>query len=144
MKNINEILKHLPIPYEKIKIHKCLKAITKGLPSKYNKYILYIYLKGETIYFVTTHQAINFELYQKLGDIKMMLKLIQLKMNRCKSIKINSLKAYTSYTKKSTQIITPNKLEFYKKPTGDFENLAKNKNIYKRFEKIRKIIKDKN
>jgi len=144
MKNIKEILNHLPIPYDKIKIQKCLQTITKGLPQRYHKYILYMYLKGETLYFVTKHQAINFELYQKLNDIKMMLRLIQTKMNRCKSINISSIKAYTSYTKKET----PKKVEdikFYiQEAKGDFKNLAKNKKIYEEFEEIRKIIKNKN
>ena len=145
MKNIKEILKHLPLPYEKIKIQKCLKAITKGLPKKYDKYILYIYLKGDTLYFVTKHQAINFELYQKLDDIKMMLKLIQIKMNRCKSVKINKIKAFTSNTPKKPQ--NNKKIEnikFYKQELkGDFINLAKNEKIKNKFEEIRKIIKNK-
>jgi hypothetical protein len=143
MKNIKEILNHLPIPYDKIKIQKCLKTITKTLPERYHKYILYIYLKGETIYFVTKHQAINFELYQKLNDIKMMLALIQKKMNRCNSIKISSLKAYTSYTKIEKPKKIDHNLKFYKQLDGDFKNLAKNKKIYKKFEEIREIIKSK-
>jgi hypothetical protein len=142
MKNIKEILNHLPIPYDKIKIQKCLQTITKGLPQRYQKYILYMYLKGETLYFVTKHQAINFELYQKLNDIKSMLRLIQTKMNRCKSINISSIKAYTSYTKKETPKKIDN-IKFYIQAKGDFKNLAKNEKIHKAFEEIREIIKNK-
>ena len=147
MKNIKEILKHLPLPYEKIKIQRCLKLITKGLPQKYEKYISYIYLKGETITFVTKHQAINFELYQKLDNIKTMLKLIQVKMNRCKNIKINNIKAFTINIPKKTEQNRNKKIEqikFYKQElNGDFQNLAQNKEIYQKFEEIRKIIKAK-
>ena len=145
MKDIKNILKHLELPYnDKIKMQKCLKLLTKGLPSIYTNNILYMYLKGETLYFVTKHQAINFELYQKLSDIKLMLKLIQNKMNRCKSIKISNIKAYTTYVKKQTPINIDTNLKFYMKhPKGNFKNLAKNKKIYKTFEEIREIIKNR-
>ena len=143
MKNIKEILNHLPVPYDKIKIQKCLKLLTQGLPIHYKNNILYMYLKGETLYFVTKHQAINFELYQKLNDIKMMLRLIQNKMDRCHSIKISNIKAFTTYAKKTTPKKIDN-LKFYKKQLkGDFKNLAKNKKIYEAFEEIREIIKNK-
>ncbi len=143
MKNIKEILNHLPVPYDKIKIQKCLKLLIKGLPIHYKNNILYMYLKGETLYFVTKHQAINFELYQKLSDIKMMLRLIQNKMNRCKSIKISNIKTFTTYTKKETPKKQPD-LKFYlKKREGNFTNKAKNKKIYETFEEIRKILKNK-
>jgi hypothetical protein len=145
MKNIKEILKHLPLPYDKIKTQKCLKLLIKGLPIHYQNNILYMYLKGETLYFVTKHQAINFELYQKLNDIKTMLRFIQNKTNKCKSISISNIKAYTTYIKKQS---TPTKIDstikFYiKEKNGDFENKAKNKKIYEAFEEIRKIIKNK-
>jgi hypothetical protein len=145
MKNIKEILNHLELPYnDKIKMQKCLKLLTQGLPIHYKNNILYMYLKGETLYFVTKHQAINFELYQKLNDIKLMLRLIQTKMNRCKSVKISNIKAYTTYTKKNTQPTINSNTKFYlKKPKGDFENLATNKKIYKAFEEIREIIKNR-
>jgi len=144
MKNIKEILNHLPVPYDKIKIQKCLKLLTKGLPAHYKNNILYMYLKGETLYFVTKHQAINFELYQKLNDIKMMLRLIQNKMDRCHSIKISNIKAYTTYVKKTSTPKIDTNLKFYlKKPKGEFKNLAKNKKIYEAFEEIREIIKNR-
>jgi len=143
MKNIKEILNHLPIPYDKIKIQKCLQTITKGLPQRYHKYISYVYLKGETLYFVTKHQAINFELYQKLNEIKTMLRLIQTKMNRCKSIKISSIKAYTSLQKEKS-ITIERDIKFYKQTLeGNFTNLAKNPTIYEKFENIREIIKNR-
>jgi len=144
MKNIKEILNHLPLPYDKIKIQKCLKLLIKGLPIHYKNNILYMYLKNETLYFVTKHQAINFELYQKLNDIKLMLKLIQNKTGKCKSIQISNIKAYTTYTKKTPTIQKSTDLKFYlKKRKGNFINKAKNKKIYEAFEEIREILKNK-
>jgi len=144
MKNIKDILKHLPIPYDKIKIQKCLKLLINGLPIHYKNNILYMYLKGETLYFVTKHQAINFELYQKLSDIKLMLTLIQKKTGKCKSIKISNIKAFTTYTKKEKTSILHTDIKFYLKiKKGNFINKANNKYVYKRFEEIRKIIKSK-
>jgi hypothetical protein len=65
-------------------------------------------------------------------------------MNRCKSIKISNIKAFTTYVKKTPTIKIDNNYKFYlKKPTGDFKNLAKNENIYKKFEEIREIIKNR-
>jgi len=145
MKNIKTILKHLQLPYDdKIKMQRCLKLLTKGLPSHLINNINYMYLKNDTLYFVTKHQAINFELYQKLNDIKTMLRFIQNKMKKCTSVKIENIKAYTQYVKKKPQIQTYNDIKFYiQKPNGDFKNLAKNKKIYEAFEEIREIIKNK-
>ena len=73
----------------------------------------------------------------------MMLRLIQNKMDRCHSIKISNIKAYTTYTKKTTTKKIDN-LKFYKKQAqGNFKNLAKNKKIYEAFEEIRELIKNK-
>ncbi len=144
MKNIKEILNHLPVPYnDKIKVQRCLKKLISTLPPRYHKYILYTYLKGETMYIVTKHQAINFELYQKLSDIKTALSLIQKNLKKCNSIKISSLKAYTTYTKPQKTIQKIENFTLRKELKGNFENLAKNKKIHKAFEEIRKIIKNK-
>jgi hypothetical protein len=99
MKNIKDILKHTPLPYDKIKMQRCFKLVTSGLPIHLKNNISFIYLKGETLHFVTKHPAINFELYQKLADIKMMLRAIQLK-KRCLSIRITNIKAYTIYKRR--------------------------------------------
>jgi len=141
MKNIKEILKHLPLPYDKIKIQKCLKLLINGLPIHYKNNILYMYLKGETLYFVTKHQAINFELYQKLSDIRLMLTLIQKKTGKCKSIKISNLKAFSTYTKKQTTTNKNNDIKFYLKiKNSEFKNKAKNKKVYDKFEEIRSFL----
>jgi len=144
MKNIKTILKHLKLPYnDKIKTQRCLKLLIKGLPIHIVNNINYMYLKGETLYFTTKHQAINFELYQKLSDIKTMLRFIQNKMNKCNSIKISNIKTFTTYTKKQTPKKQTN-LKFYiQKSNGNFKNLAKNKKIYETFEEIRKIVKNR-
>jgi hypothetical protein len=144
MKNVKEILKHTPLPYDKIKIQRCLKLVTSCLPIHLKNSISYMYLKNETLYFATKHPAINFELYQKLTDIKMMLRAIQLK-KRCLSIKITNIKAYTTYKKEKTPTKIPSDIKFYiKKPTVNFKNKAKNKQIKEKFEEIREIIKNKN
>ena len=146
MKNIKEILKHLQLPYnDKIKVQRCLNLLIKGFPIHLKNNINYTYLKGETIYFSTKHPAINFELYQKLNDIKLMLKFIQQKMNKCNSIKITSIKCFTQYqVKKQTQKNENEDIKFYlKNPNGDFENRATNKIIFEKFEEIRKIIKNR-
>jgi hypothetical protein len=144
MKNIKDILKHTPLPYDKIKMQRCFKLVTSGLPIHLKNNISFIYLKGETLHFVTKHPAINFELYQKLADIKMILRAIQLK-KRCLSIRITNIKAYTIYKKEKTPTKIPNDIKFYiQKPTTNFENRAKNKKIKEKFEEIREIIKNKN
>ena len=144
MKNIKEILKHTPLPYDKIKTQRSLKIITSNIPIHINNKIYLMYLKGETLHFATKHPAINFELYQKLADIKMILKAIQSK-KRCLSIKITNIKAYTTYKKEKIPSKTPTNIKFYiQKLNGNFENKAKNKKIIQKFEEIREIIKNKN
>jgi len=147
MKNIKDILKHTPLPYDKIKMQRCLKLVTSGLPAHLKNGISFMYLKEETLHFVTKHPAINFELYQKLADIKMILRAIQ-KKNRCLSVKITNIKAYTNFKKEKTPPKIDSNTKFYdinySKPTGNFKNRAKNKKIFEKFEEIREIIKTKN
>jgi hypothetical protein len=145
MKNIKEILNHLPFPYDKIKMQRCLKLLISGLPIHIKKNIVYLSLQGETLICATKHPTITFELYQKLGNIKMMLKAIQSR-NRCKSVKISHIQPFTiKYTKKNLTTIYKDSDEKYyiKHRDGSFENRAKNGKVYKKFEEIRKIIKEK-
>ncbi len=145
MKNIKEILKHLPIPCEKLNEQKCLKQIINSLPVVYKNNIKYSYIKGSTIYFVTKHQAINLELYQKLNDIKLILKIFHSK-KQCLNIKIDSIKAWSdnrSYQKKelSPCLLSNEYYKYYiKEKKGNFINKAKNPIIKEKFEKIRQII----
>ncbi|NPA55077.1 MAG: hypothetical protein GXO40_01785 [Epsilonproteobacteria bacterium] len=140
MKNVKDILNHLNLPYSnKIKLQKCAKLLINSLPVVYQNNILYAYIKGETLYIATKHQAINFELYQKLSDIKAMLALIQRKLNRCTSIKITTIKTFTKYNKPTPPHRANEK--FYKKPLkGDFINKATNPKIHDMFEQIRQEI----
>jgi len=144
MKNIKDILKHTPLPYDKIKMQRCLKLITSSLPIHIKNNTSFMYLKGETLHFVTKHPAINFELYQKLANIKMILRAIHLKKG-CLSVKITNIKAYSKIVKKQKSQKLQNDLKFYiKKNNGNFENRAKNKKVATSFEEIREIIKTKN
>ncbi len=142
MKKIQDVIRHLPIPYEKLKIQKCLKMLIKGLPIRYQNNISYYYLKRKTFYIAIKHPALAFELYQKVSEIRVMLKLIQKKTGKCQSIEIEKIKTFIAEENRdNSKKENSTFLSFKQQAKGDFENRAKNKSVYEKFEEIRKIVK---
>ncbi len=137
MKTSNEIITHILKPFEnKIKIHRCLKKIITLMPPKYKKYILSIQYKGNLLYIKVSHPAIKQELLLKKNEIFSVIKIMH-KNNICKEI--NPKKLFIDY--KYTPVPKPPKeIKFYIKKAKDFENRAKNPEIKKIFDEIKKIL----
>ncbi len=137
MKKINEILSHLKNnpEFSKINTSFLIKKFIEVLPLKLKKGVKFAYVKNQTLYFVLTHPVYKMEFEYNKADIKSLLK----------NFKIANVEEIGFFI---TNVIEP-KVE-QKEPTslytersyGIFENKAKNEQIFKKFEKIREIIKN--
>lgn len=123
--------------------HRCLNLLISLLPPIYHKYINFSYLKGNTLFIVTTHQGINRELLFKLKMVQSILDIIQTQKKICLDIKIEKLVTFTDNApiKRPT---TSKIIKFYIKNVKDFENKATNPTIKEKFEEIKEILKQRN
>ena len=138
MKKASEIITHILKPFEnKIVIHRCLRKIISLLPQNYKKYITQISYKGEVLYIKVSHPALRQEIYYKRDLIFSIIKTLH-SYNMCKDL--NPKKIITDY-KYQKPPKPPKEIKFYIKKADDFEIKAKNPEIIKHFEEIKKILK---
>ena len=139
MKKANKIINHILSPYsEKLDKQRCLKKIISLLPPKYNKYITSVQLKGEILFINVSHQAIKQELFYNKNLVFSIINTMH-SAGMCKNI--NPKKLITNF-KYSPKQPPPSVYKFYIKPAGDFEIKAKKKEIRKKFEEIKKLLKN--
>ncbi len=138
MKKADEIITHLLKPFEKkVNIHRCLRKIISLMPQNYKKYITQMSYKGETLYIKVSHPALRQEIFFKRNMIFSIINTLH-SHGMCKEI--NPKKIYTDY-KYSKPPQPPKEIKFYIKNVNDFEIKAKNPDIRKKFEEIKKILK---
>ncbi|WP_228710874.1 MULTISPECIES: DUF721 domain-containing protein [Arcobacter] len=105
------------------------------LPLKLKKGVKFGYVKNQTLYFVLTHPVYKMEFEYNKADIKSLLK----------NFKIANVEDIAFFV---TNVIDKKEEEKEEKPLyiersyGIFENKAKDEKIFKKFEKIREIIKN--
>ena len=137
MKKFNEILSHLKNNPEFRKINTSI-LITKFidvLPLKLKKGIKFGYVKNQTLFFVLTHPVYKMEFEYNKALIKSLLK----------NFKIANVEDIGFFV---TNVIEKKESEKKEEPMyiersyGIFENKAKDEMIFKKFEKIREIIKN--
>lgn len=137
MKKINEILSHLKNnpEFSKINTSFLIKKFIEVLPLKLKKGVKFAYVKNQTLYFVLTHPVYKMEFEYNKADIKSLLKKFNLE-------DIENIEFFVTNViekKESKKEVEP----MYKERSyGIFENKAKDEMIFKKFEKIREIIKN--
>lgn len=138
MKKISEILSHLKNNPEFRKINTSTLVnvfINTALLEKHKKCIKFGYIKNKTLFFVLKHQGYKKELEYNKADIKSLLKKFNLE-------DIENIEFFVTNViekKESKKEVEP----MYKERSyGIFENKAKDEMIFKKFEKIREIIKN--
>ena len=137
MKKINEILSHLKNnpEFSKINTSFLIKKFIEVLPLKLRKGVKFAYVKNQTLYFVLTHPVYKMEFEYNKADIKSLLK----------NFKIANVEDIGFFV---TNVIEKKESEKKEEPMyiersyGIFENKAKDEMIFKKFEKIREIIKN--
>jgi len=141
MKKMTEILEHIKInpTFKKVNIQSMLDKLVDILPPSIKGGIDFTYTKNRTLYFVLTHQLFKNEFKSNESLIKSLLKQLNIQ-------DIDDIAYFVTnkpkIRKKST--ITPPLIIPYKRQSyGIFDNHAKNKKIYDKFEQIRSLIKKK-
>ena len=137
MKKINEILSHLKNnpEFSKINTSFLIQKFIEVLPLKLKKGVKFAYVKNQTLYFVLTHPVYKMEFEYNKADIKSLLK--NFKIANVKDIGF----FITNIIEKKEEQKEPFLL-YTERSYGIFENRAKNEYIFKKFEKIREIIKN--
>ena len=137
MKKINEILSHLKNnpEFSRINTSFLIQKFIEVLPLKLKKGVKFAYIKNQTLYFVLTHPVYKMEFEYNKADIKSLLK-------NFKIANVEDIGFFiTNVIEKKEDPKEP--IPFYiERSYGIFENRAKDEYIFKKFEKIREIIKN--
>ena len=136
MKKINEILSHLKNnpEFSKINTSFLIMKFIDVLPLKLKKGVKFGYVKNQTLYFVLTHPVYKMEFEYNKADIKSLLK----------NFKIANVEDIGFFV---TNIIEKKELKKVDEPIykersyGIFENKVKDEKLFRKFERIREIIK---
>ena len=137
MKKINEILSHLKNnpEFSKINTSFLIKKFIEVLPLKLKKGVKFAYVKNQTLYFVLTHPVYKMEFEYNKADIKSLLK-------NFKIANVEDIGFFiTNVIEKKEEPKEPTPL-YIERSYGIFENKAKDEYIFRKFEKIREIIKN--
>ena len=137
MKKINEILSHLKNnpEFSKINTSFLIKKFIEILPLKLKKGVKFAYVKNQTLFFVLTHPVYKMEFEYNKADIKSLLK-------NFKIANVEDIGFFiTNVIEKKEEPKEPTPL-YKERSYGIFENRAKDEYIFKKFEKIREIIKN--
>ncbi len=137
MKKINEILSHLKNnpEFSKINTSFLIKKFIEVLPLKLKKGVKFAYVKNQTLYFVLTHPVYKMEFEYNKADIKSLLKNFKIANVEDIGFFITNVIERKEEPKEPTPL-------YIERSYGIFENKAKNEQIFKKFEKIREIIKN--
>ncbi|MFA6741439.1 MAG: DUF721 domain-containing protein [Arcobacteraceae bacterium] len=137
MKKINEILSHLKNnpEFSKINTSFLIKKFIEVLPLKLKKGVKFAYVKNQTLFFVLTHPVYKMEFEYNKADIKSLLK-------NFKIANVEDIGFFiTNVIEKKEEQKTP--IPLYKERSfGIFDNKAKDEYLFRKFEKIRAIIKN--
>ncbi len=137
MKKINEILSHLKNNPEFRKINTSI-LITKFidvLPLKLKKGIKFGYVKNQTLFFVLTHPVYKMEFEYNKALIKSLLK-------NFKIANVEDIGFFVTNVIEKKERKKKEEPMYIERSYGIFENKAKDEMIFKKFEKIREIIKN--
>ncbi len=137
MKKINEILSHLKNNPEFRKINTSI-LITKFidvLPLKLKKGIKFGYVKNQTLFFVLTHPVYKMEFEYNKALIKSLLK-------NFKIANVEDIGFFVTNVIEKKESVKKLEPMYTERSYGIFENKAKDEMIFKKFEKIREIIKN--
>jgi len=136
MKKINEILSHLKNnpEFRKINTSFLIMKFIDALPLKLRKGVKFGYIKNQTLYFVLTHPVYKMEFEYNKADIKSLLK--NFKIANVEDIGFFVTNVIEKKEEKEEKPL------YIERSYGIFENRAKDEKIFKKFEKIREIIKN--
>ena len=136
MKKINEILSHLKNnpEFSKINTSFLIKKFIEVLPLKLKKGVKFAYVKNQTLFFVLTHPVYKMEFEYNKADIKSLLK-------NFKIANVEDIGFFVTNVIEKKQTSEESNPLYIERSYGIFENKVKDEKLFKKFEKIREIIK---
>lgn len=142
MKSVQSILPHLfPNKKDKIKEHKCFNRFISSLPKNIKEHTLFCFKKDMTLFLVLDHPGIKMEFNYNQKVINEILNIAKLRVDECKNIEINSIKAIVSNRQEKKFEKKEKSLNKYKEiSSANFKNFAANSEIKDMIEIIRKKI----
>ena len=137
MKKINEILSHLKNnpEFSKINTSFLIKKFIEVLPLKLKKGVKFAYVKNQTLYFVLTHPVYKMEFEYNKADIKSLLK-------KFKIANVEEIGFFVTNVIEKKEVIKTDTPLYKERSYGIFENKAKDEKLFRKFERIRDIIKN--
>ena len=110
-------------------------ATKQAIINKLKKGVKFAYVKNQTLFFVLTHPVYKMEFEYNKADIKSLLKTFKI-------ANVEDIGFFiTNVIEKKEKEIEPTPL-YKERSYGIFDNKAKDEYIFKKFEKIREIIKN--
>ena len=140
MKKASDIISHLldsPC-FSEISLRKNIQAFVYCLPFSLRRGIAFFYVKENVLFFALNHPAFLQEFNYKMPTIKSALK--QYQQLKSELLEIAGIKAFVAKTLTLKPPVNLSESFYGELACGDFENLAKDKEIFEKFEKIREII----
>ena len=136
MKKINEILSHLKNnpEFRKINTSFLIMKFINVLPLKFRKGIKFGYIKNQTLYFVLTHPVYKMEFEYNKADIKSLLK-------NFKIANVEDIGFFVTNVIEKKELKKVDEPIYKERSYGIFENKVKDERLFRKFERIREIIK---
>ncbi len=136
MKKINEILSHLKNnpEFSKINTSFLIMKFIDVLPLKLKKGVKFGYVKNQTLYFVLTHPVYKMEFEYNKADIKSLLK-------NFKIANVEDIGFFVTNVIEKKVLQKTHEPLYKERSYGIFENKVKDERLFRKFERIREIIK---
>ena len=136
MKKINEILSHLKNnpEFSKINTSFLIMKFIDVLPLKLKKGVKFGYVKNQTLYFVLTHPVYKMEFEYNKADIKSLLK-------NFKIANVEDIGFFVTNVIEKKELKKVDEPIYKERSYGIFENKVKDERLFRKFERIREIIK---
>ena len=136
MKKINEILSHLKNnpEFSKINTSFLIKKFIEVLPLKLKKGVKFAYVKNQTLFFVLTHPVYKMEFEYNKADIKSLLK-------NFKIANVEDIGFFVTNVIEKKVLQKTHEPLYKERSYGIFENKVKDERLFRKFERIREIIK---
>ena len=136
MKKINEILSHLKNnpEFRKINTSFLIMKFIDVLPLKLKKGVKFGYVKNQTLYFVLTHPVYKMEFEYNKADIKSLLK-------NFKIANVEDIGFFVTNVIEKKVLQKTHEPLYKERSYGIFENKVKDERLFRKFERIREIIK---
>lgn len=137
MKNVSDILTHLKYcpEFKKINTNNTIQRLINALPMKLKKGVKFGYVKNQILFFVLTHPVYKMEFEYNKSLIKSLLKNTQLD-------DVKDFQFFVTNKIEKKELPIEEKPYYKERSNAIFENSCKDEKLRKKFEEIRKIIKN--